>query len=43
MSRLAELTIAEWIGFGGLLVFTSILIWSLVVGFQSPPPDDRSK
>jgi hypothetical protein len=43
MSRLAEFTIAEWIGLAGLVIFTSILVWSLVIGFQSPPPDDRSK
>jgi hypothetical protein len=43
MSRLAELTIGEWIGFTGLIVFTGILVWSLVIGFRSAPPNDRSK
>jgi hypothetical protein len=43
MSRLAEFTIGEWIGLAGLIVFTGILIWSLVIGFKSPPPDNRSK
>ena len=43
MARLAEFCIGEWIGLVGLIVFTSILIWSLVMGHKSPPPDDRSK
>ncbi len=43
MSRLAELTIGEWIGLIGLVVFTGILVWSLVIGFKSPPPNGRSK
>ena len=42
MARLAELSVGEWIGLAGLIVFTSILVWSLVIGFKSPP-DNRSK
>ena len=43
MSRLAELTVSEWIGFAGLIVFTGILVWSLVIGFTPKPPTDSSK
>jgi len=37
MSRLAELTVAQWIGSIGLVAFTGVLIWSLVRWNSSPP------
>jgi hypothetical protein len=40
MSRLAEMTIDQWIGLVGLIVFGSVLMWS-IVSRQKPPSDGR--
>ena len=37
MSRLADLTIVEWIGYVGLVFFTGVLIWSLIHWHNAPP------
>jgi hypothetical protein len=37
MSGLAAMTVSEWIGLIGLIVFTSVLIGSLFKGHKSPP------
>jgi hypothetical protein len=41
MSRLAEFTIEQWIGLVGLIVFGSVLMYSIVT--RQRPPDDRPK
>jgi hypothetical protein len=38
MSRLADVTIDQWIGLIGLIVFGSVLMWS-IVSRQKPPGD----
>lgn len=38
MSRLAEMTIDQWVGLIGLIVFSSVLMWSIVMR-QKPPGD----
>ena len=42
MSRLAEMTLTEWIGLVGLIVFGTMLMWSIVTR-QNPPPGDGKK
>ena len=37
MSSLATMTVGQWIGLIGLILFSSILIWSLVQWHKSPP------
>jgi hypothetical protein len=34
---MAEWSAAQWIGLVGLIVFTAVLIWSLVAGYKAPP------
>ena len=34
---MAEWTAAQWIGFIGLIIFSGILIRSLVIGHKTPP------
>ena len=34
---MAEWTAAQWIGLIGLIVFSAMLIWSLVIGHKTPP------
>ena len=37
MSGLATMTVAQWIGLVGLVLFSAILIWSLINWPKSPP------
>jgi hypothetical protein len=34
---MAEWTAAQWIGLIGLIVFSGMLVWSLVIGHKTPP------
>jgi len=37
MSSLSAMTIGQWIGLIGLIVFSGILVWSLVQWHKAPP------
>jgi len=37
MSSLATMTIGQWIGLIGLILFSIMLIWSLVQWHNAPP------
>jgi hypothetical protein len=41
MSRLAELTFDQWFGLIGLIVFGSVLMYSIAI--RKNPPGDRPK
>ena len=37
MPAFADFTLAQWIGLIGLIVFSGMLVWSLVIGHKTPP------
>jgi hypothetical protein len=41
MPAFADFTLAHWIGLVGLIVFGSVLMYSIVT--RQSPPDDRRK
>jgi hypothetical protein len=41
MSRLAEMTLTQWIGLAGVILFGTVLTISIVL--RQKPPDDRPR
>jgi len=35
------MTTAQWIGLVGLVLFSAVLVWSLIQGYKSPPSDKQ--
>jgi len=41
MSRIAEMTLTQWIGLVGVILFGTVLTWSIAM--RQKPPDDRPR